>query len=150
MNAAETAAYKGRLTAFLICALIGHTSTHSQTITSTDSREITYDRLEEFAKAVEFRKQADSLLYSYEQGLKYADSIIQSKDQTIRQYKDVVVPEMVRESQLKDELLKNEQLQWSIELQTQKAKTKKARRNGWIKTAGGIVAGILLITFAGG
>lgn len=82
------------------------TSTRSQTITDSTKREITYFRLGEFAKTIEYKRQIDSIVIpSYRNELRLADSTVAILQGDVNKYLLKIVPAYNERIRIKDSLL---------------------------------------------
>ena len=81
---------RGILGIFVILFLIGSTSIHSQNILDTTKRDITYEKLGEFAKYVAYKDSTQNVFKQYREELKAKDDIISIKDARLEN-KDKVI-----------------------------------------------------------
>lgn len=132
----------------LICALIANYSIVSQTI--TDTREITYDRLNEFAKLVEHRKQSDSLLVQFGIESAFKDSLLINRDNVILQYKNEVVPALEARIRIKDSIIGTNRQIFGLKEEVYEAEIKTQKSKKWTWLGGGALLGLILGVVFGG
>ena len=77
-------------------------SIHSQPTSGSDNQGkfVSYEKLNEFAKYVEFKSYADSLIVDYQNELNQAYILLGIKDQKIHQLKNILIPQKDLQIQL--------------------------------------------------
>ena len=126
------------------------TLTLSQTITSSDSRNITYDRLNEFAKLIEYKKRSDSLFAQFKVEVSLKDSILKNREKVIFQYKNEIVPGFERRIEIKDSTLSTQDQIFKIKETYYTEEIRQQKRKKWTWLGGGALVGLLIGVIFGG
>ena len=116
--------------------LIGTTSIHSQNLSSTEKTEITYNKLNEFAKFVVFKDSASAIFKKYRVELDKQNQIIQIKELKIKKYKDVIVPNYKKQLSKKDSIVLNNG--YLMEISETKLKSQKSKKWTWLSVGAGV------------
>lgn len=122
-------------------------STVSKSQSDSSRTTIKYSKLEEFAKFVDYRFEADSILYKYRSELHLKDSLIVVKDQRIHDFEFIQIPSLMGQIDLsKKDIQRFEDI---IALKEENFKTERKRlrigKRNW--GIGGVVIGILISLF---
>lgn len=124
--------------------------TLSQTTTSTDKRDITYERLNEFAKLIEYKRQADTLFTQFRLEMALKDSLLTNRDALIFQYKNELVPTLERRIEIKDSSIANQNQIFRVKEQFYTEEIKQQKNKKWTWLGGGALVGLLVGIFFGG
>ncbi len=124
--------------------------TLSQTTTSTDKRDITYERLNEFAKLIEYKRQADTLFTQLRLEMALKDSLLTNRDALIFQYKNELVPTLERRIEIKDSSIANQNQIFRVKEQYYTEEIKQQKNKKWTWLGGGALVGLLVGIFFGG
>ena len=122
----------------------------SQTTTSSDSRDITYERLNEFAKLIEYKRRSDTLFAQYKLELALKDSLLLNRKLTLEQYEQEIIPGYERRIQIKDSTISTQNQIFSLkeDFYTEEIKQQKSKKWTWL--GGGALLGLLMgIVFGG-
>ena len=125
--------------------LISVTWIHSQEISDTDSTNVAYNRLAEFAKFVAYKDSVLPIFDSYETELQLKDSIIGVRGEKLKVYEFNIVPAL--------ELINIKSEQQSLKkdglLDISKFELRKQRRKKFIWLGFGTAVGIIISTLLG-
>jgi hypothetical protein len=111
----------------------------SQTISDTDSREITYEKLGEFAKFVVYKDSSETIFSSYRKELKLKDSIILTKQLRLN-FKDSTINTFYKINQNNEiQIIKKDGL-----LEISDIMYKEQKRKKWNFGIYGVILGTLL------
>ncbi len=124
--------------------MINSFSIHSQTISSTESRKITYNKLGEFAKYVKYKEQTDTLLPIYLKELSLKDSLLSIKDKKLFQYEFSVIPSYKSRIAIKDSTINNHQKIFTIKEDMYTSEIKRQKGKKWQWLGGGTLISVLL------
>lgn len=131
--------------------MIGNTWIHSQE--TSDSTKVSYFRLGEFAKYVDYKKEADSSMASKDRQIKSLTLAYESADKRVKRYKDSIVP--TYEFKLLERQLRLDTAKEKYDLTREKYEAQlNAKKGNWLRgffTGTGIVATIFtaLLLFGG-
>jgi len=115
----------------------------STTAISQDQRQISYDRLKEFAKLLEHKKQTDSIFIQYRVEMLLKDSIIANRGLIIKQYEAEVVPSYQNRIRLKDSTIQTTNQIFNIKETYYKDEVKRQKRKKWVWVGTGALIGLV-------
>ena len=122
----------------------------SQTTTNSDSRDITYERLNEFAKLIEYKRQSDTLFTQYKLELALKDSLLLNRKLTLEQYELEIIPGYERRIQIKDSTISTQKQIFSLKEDFYTEEIKQQKNKKWTWLGGGALFGLLMgIVFGG-
>lgn len=108
----------------------------------TEKTEISYYRLNEVWKFVEFEKKADSLITAKNFQIAYLDSIVNVRGLKLEQYEKVSMPALEARIRTKDSTITNQQRGFTLDLAAKEADLKAQRKKKWTFGAWGYILGI--------
>lgn len=113
------------------------------------STEITYDRLTEVAKYVEYKKHSDSLIIALNDRLDNLNQVLISEKNLVFELEKVQIPSLKSQISILSQQNENSETILSIREDYFKAERKRLRRGklnfGIVGVAIGIIAGVLVL-----
>lgn len=122
----------------------------SQTTTNSDSRDISYERLNEFAKLIEYKRQADTLFAQYRVELALKDTLLSNRDKVLFQYENEIVPGFQRRIEIKDSTISTQNQIFRVKEDYYSEEIKQQKNKKWTWLGAGTLFGLILgIVFGG-
>ncbi len=119
--------------------------THSQ---STLSTEISYERLTEVAKYVDYKKESDSLITALNDKLIRLEQVLSSEKDLVFQFEQIQVPNLKRQISILNEQNTSSERILSIREDYFKAERKRLRRGKLTFGIVGVSIGVIVGLFA--
>lgn len=115
---------------------------------SIDSTQVSYYRLGEFAKYVEFKKQGDSLISKLNEDVKRLEMVTKSQSDLIFTLENVQIPNLNARLALSSQQVASNELLLKVQEDYFKAERKRLRRGkltwGVVGVSIGVIAALLL------
>lgn len=118
------------------------TPSHAQS--SIDSTQVSYYRLGEFAKYVEFKKQGDSLISKLNEDVKRLEIVTKSQSDLIFTLENVQIPNLKSRLDLSNQQLSSNELLLKVQEDYFKSERKRLRRGKLNWGVVGVVIGVIV------
>ena len=143
-NAKKQRSCKKGLTTYLALFLIVSIWTPSHAQSSIDSTQVSYYRLGEFAKYVEFKKQGDSLISKLNEDVKRLEIVTKSQSDLIFTLENVQIPNLKSRLDLSNQQLSSNELLLKVQEDYFKSERKRLRRGKLNWGVVGVVIGVIV------